>query len=206
MGINMGPDLDTDLFASMSPSGHFLALRIGFAFPIFEQNALPREWIETYSGRGYVLADPVMHWMYSSAGATRWSEIDIPDPRGVRAHAAEFGMVYGAAACCVDDGVQGQRSFGSFTRADREFTDEEIQVLEHNLKALHDSLIPPANLTQAELEALGMVKNGLLMKEIANLLGVSEGAVKQRLKNAKCKLNAKTSTQAATMATSYGLI
>ena len=51
-----------------------------------------------------------------------------------------------------------------------------------------------------------MVKDGLLMKEIADLLGVSEGAVKQRLKNAKLKLGAKTGTHAATMATSFGLI
>lgn len=206
MGMNMGLDLDTDLFASMSPSGHFLALRIGFAFPIFEQNSLPREWVECYSSHGYVLADPVMHWLYSSSGAIRWSEIDFPDPRGVRDHAAEFGMRFGVAVCCADTGPQGQRSFGSFTRADREFDDPEIETLEHNLKALHDSLVPPTNLTRAELEALGMVKNGLLMKEIADLLGVSEGAVKQRLKNAKSKLNAKTSTHAATMATSYGLI
>ncbi len=74
------------------------------------------------------------------------------------------------------------------------------------LLTLHQQMVPPTNLTRAELEALGMVKNGLLMKEIADLLGVSEGAVKQRLKNAKTKLKAKTSTHAATMATTFGLI
>jgi len=71
---------------------------------------------------------------------------------------------------------------------------------------IHIEMVPPTNLTAAELEALRMVKNGLLMKEIANLLGVTEGAVKQRLKNAKTKLGAKTSTHAATKATSFGLI
>lgn len=206
MGMNMGLDVDTGGFAAMSPAGHFLALRIGFAFPIFEQNSLPPAWIETYSSRGLVLADPVMHWLYSNTGATRWSEINIDDPRGVMNQAAGFGLVYGVAVCCADAGPHGQRSFGSFSRSDREFEDAEIEALEMSLRALHDSLLPPSNLTKAELEALGMVKNGLLMKEIADLLGVSEGAVKQRLKNAKCKLNAKTSTQAATMATSYGLI
>lgn len=205
-GIKSLFDVDADMFAVLSPSGYFFALRIGFAFPMFEKNALPQEWVECYNSQGYVLADPVMHWLYSSSGATRWSEIDFPDPRGVLDQAAEFGMRFGAAVCCADTGPQGQRSFGSFTRADREFTDPEIETLEHNLKALHESLVPPKNLTRAELEALGMVKNGLLMKEIADLLGVSEGAVKQRLKNAKSKLNAKTSTHAATMATSYGLI
>jgi LuxR family transcriptional regulator len=61
-------------------------------------------------------------------------------------------------------------------------------------------------LTRAELEALRMVKDGLLVKEIAGILGVTEGAVKQRLKNAKLKLGAKTSTQAATMASDFGLV
>lgn len=206
MGMNMGFDVDTDLFAALSPAGHFLALRIGFAFPIFEQNLLPPEWIECYGTRGYVLADPVMNWLYASTGAIRWSEIDFPDHRNVMDHAAEFGLRYGVAVCCRDTGSHGQRSFGSFCRSDREFEDGEIAALKQNLQSLHDSLVPPSNLTKAELEALGMVKNGLLMKEIADLLNVSEGAVKQRLKNAKFKLNAKTSTHAATMATSYGLI
>ena len=58
----------------------------------------------------------------------------------------------------------------------------------------------------AELETLGLVKNGLLMKEIACILNVSESAIKQRLKNARLKLNAKTGPQAAAMATMFGMI
>jgi LuxR family transcriptional regulator len=41
---------------------------------------------------------------------------------------------------------------------------------------------------------------------MAETLGVSEGAIKQRLKNAKSKLNANNSTQAVTLAMDYGLI
>lgn len=202
----MGLDVNTDRVSQLAPAGHFLALRIGFAFPIFEQNALPKAWIERYSERGLVLADPVMHWMYQNTGATRWSEIEIEDPRGVLAQAALFGMEYGVAVCVTDQSPTGQRSFGSFARSDREFFDSEIMELAGELQAMHASLVPPTNLTKAELEALGMVKDGLLMKEIADMLGVSEGAVKQRLKNAKSKLKAKTGTHAATMATSFGLI
>tara|TARA_B110000977_G_C10850713_1_gene405683 strand:- start:4 stop:207 length:204 start_codon:yes stop_codon:yes gene_type:complete len=67
-------------------------------------------------------------------------------------------------------------------------------------------MAPPTNLTMAELEALGMIKDGKRLKEIAFDLGVTEGAVKQRLKNAKTKLGAKTGTQAAALASQYGLI
>jgi LuxR family transcriptional regulator len=51
-----------------------------------------------------------------------------------------------------------------------------------------------------------MIKDGKRLKEIAFDLGVTEGAVKQRLKNAKTKLGAKTGTQAAALASQYGLI
>ncbi len=179
---------------------------MGFVFPVYEEKTLSEKWMERYRGGGYVLSDPVMHWMYENVGAIRWSAIRHEDPRGVLAIAAQYGMKYGVAVCCIDPGEGSQRSFGSFARADREFTDQEIVTLHDLVEDLHVELLPPTNLTKAELEALKMVKNGLLMKEIANLLGVSEGAVKQRLKNAKLKLKAKTSTHAAALATTFGLI
>lgn len=205
MGMNMGFELDTRQVEDLAPGGHFLALRIGFAFPMVEHNTLPRKWVEHYQARGLVMVDPVMTWLYANTGVVRWSEIDNDDPRDVMGQAEEFGLNYGVAIS-HHDSRGNERSFGSFARPDREFEDAEIEVLESIVRIMHDSLIPPANLTNAELEALGMVKNGLLMKEIADLLGVSEGAVKQRLKNAKNKLKAKNSTHAASMATSYGLI
>ena len=199
-------DDGTDKLSTLSPTGYFLAVRMGFVFPVYEKKTLPAKWIDQYTSRGFVLSDPVMHWMYQNIGAKRWSEISFDDPRGVLAQAGRHGLNYGVAICCADTGDGGQRSFGSFTRADREFSDQEIGELSGVLKDLHRKMVPPRNLTKAELEALRMVKNGLLMKEIANLLGVSEGAVKQRLKNAKNKLKARTSTHAATMATTFGLI
>jgi LuxR family transcriptional regulator len=51
-----------------------------------------------------------------------------------------------------------------------------------------------------------MVRDGLLLKQIAARLGVSEGAIKQRLKSAKFKLGSKTSSQAVSAAVGYGLI
>ncbi|MFZ1662112.1 MAG: LuxR family transcriptional regulator [Paracoccaceae bacterium] len=193
-------------FALLSPTGYYMALRIGFAFPLVEHNVLPKEWVDHYTRENYMLADPVMRWLYSNSGHVRWSEIKIPDPRGVMKAAARFGLNFGVAVSLDDPGPKGQRSFGSFTRADREFTDSEIAVLTGKLWRLHVALAPPTNLTEAELQALRMVKEGLLIKEIAARLGVSEGAVKQRIKSAKLKLGAKTSSQAVSAATGYGLI
>lgn len=191
---------------SLAPAGHYLALRVGFAYPMEERNEFPAAWIADYTKRGLMLLDPVMRWIYQNRGVVRWSEIDLDDPAGVLTSARTHGLVYGAAVGVADNDARGQRSFGSFARSDREFTDDELAQLLREVQALHDSKRPPDNLTKAELEALKMVKDGLLMKEIAGQLGVSEGAVQQRLKNAKMKLNANTSSQAVSMATGYGLI
>ena len=120
--------------------------------------------------------------------------------------AAEHGLRYGVAISCTGRGRDGQRSLGSFARADREFTQEEMRLLTEVLQHLHDAKAPPTGLTDAELEALRMVRDGLLAKEIAALLNITEGAVKLRLRNARRKLGAKTGTQAASMAQAYGLI
>lgn len=193
-------------FSLLAPAGYYIALRVGFAFPVAEHNALPEAWVALYTQRGYMLYDPVVRWSYENSGAARWSEIPLPDPRNVLAQAALHGLRYGVAIACAPSGREGQRSFGSFARSDREYEDEEIEILQSKLLRLHEATAPPNNLTRAELEALSMVRDGLLLKEIANRLGVTEGAIKQRLKSAKLKLDAKTSSQAVSVAVGYGLI
>ncbi len=192
--------------SDLGSGGFLIAIRMGFFFPVFETNTFPEKWSERYTARGYMVADPVLRWCYDNVGATRWSAMNLEDPRGVMEQARLYGLEYGVAVSCIDPSSRSQRSFGSFARSDREFPEAEIVELAEMVEDIHIEMVPPTNLTAAELEALRMVKNGLLMKEIANLLGVTEGAVKQRLKNAKTKLRAKTSTQAATLATTFGLI
>ncbi|MCC7320485.1 MAG: autoinducer binding domain-containing protein [Rubellimicrobium sp.] len=171
-----------------------------------EINALPTDWVECYTRERFMLFDPVIRWSYQSSGAIRWSEIAIADPRGILEQARAHGLLFGAAVAVHDEGGTGQRSFGSFLRADREYREDEMAALFAHLEGLHQDRKPPSNLTQAEIEALRMVKDGLRLKQIAHELGVTEGAVKQRLKNAKAKLGAATGTQAATLARGYGLI
>lgn len=193
-------------FSNVAPAGYYLALRVGFAFPVFEENVLPKEWVKTYTSQGFMLYDPLMRWVYDNTGATRWSDINTDDPREVLKQAAQHSLNFGAVISFQDDDQTGQRSFGTFARSDREFTDEEILFLQSRIQQMHIESIPPTNLTNAEKEVLVMVKNGMFLKEIAASLSVSEGAIKQRLKNAKNKLKAKNSTQAAAMALEYGLI
>ena len=198
----VGP-ADIRMLASV---GYYIALRVGFAFPMEEVNVLPSDWVEHYTRQRFMLSDPVIRWTYGNTGAIRWSEITIDDPRQVLAQARTFGLHYGVSVSVFDKNPEGQRSFGSFLRRDREFDDAEIRVLHSYVVRLHHEKAPPTNLTAAELQALRMVKDGKRLKQIAHELGVSEGAVKQRLKNAKTKLGAATGAQAATRASGFGLI
>ena len=202
MSCLLGPqELD-----QIAPSGYYVALRIGFAFPMDEVNALPEEWVAHYTKQRFMLFDPAVRWAYSHVGAVRWSELSQDDPKKILAQARTFGLRFGLTVAVLDQGADGQRSFASFTRNDREFSQIEVKLLQAYVTRRHNDTAPPTNLTQAELEALGMVKDGKRLKQIAFELSVSEGAVKQRLKNAKLKLGAKTGTQAAALANQFGLI
>lgn len=192
--------------AALAPAGHYLALRLGFAFPIEEINALPSAWVEEYSRSGYAPFDPLMRWVYAELGVCRWSAVAQPDHRGILLRAQAHGLRYGAVVSVLDSGPGGQRSFGTFARLDREFTDEELVLLGSYVQARHEAMRPPQNITEAEIEALRLIKEGQRLKQIAYQLGVTEGAVKQRLKNARVKLSAKTGAEAISRAAAFGLI
>ena len=197
----------SSLFARLAPAGYHIALRIGFAFPLEDVNHLSDAWVQHYTTHRFVLTDPVLRWNYANIGTKRWSEIDISnDSNDVIGQAKQFGMNFGAAVSVSSGTQSGQRSFGMFARRDREFLDEELLSLFEGVRQLHDQMSPPQNLTDAELQAVRMLRDGMRLKQIAHELDRSEGAVKQRLKNAKGKLGANTSVQAASLAENYGLI
>ncbi len=171
-----------------------------------EHNHLPADWVREYTASGLLVHDPAMAWVYGNCGVSRMSCLGLADSQGVLDLAKEHGLNFGAVASCVDAGDASQRTFGLFFRSDREYSDREVECLGTSLGAAHRAYARPRNLTSAELATLNLVKNGLLMKEIASQLGVSESAIKQRLKNARIKLNAKTGSQAAVRATMLGMI
>jgi LuxR family transcriptional regulator len=193
-------------FSEFANAGFYIAFRVEFLLPEYEHNSLPRAWVHKYTQQGLMMQDPVMRWIYGHTGKIRWSEIDIPDTHGVLTRAAEHDLAFGLVISSIDTEVTGLRSFGNFCRSDREFLDQEIEELERRLELLFEDLTAPTDLTEAELEALRLVKDGLLIKEVAHELGISEGAVKQRLRAAKDKLGARTTPHAVSVASNFGLI
>lgn len=194
------------MFGSLAPAGFYIAVRVGFAFPMVEHNHLPASWVREYGASGLIVHDPAMAWAYKHCGVARCSALGEEDTQGVLELAKNHGLNFGAVASCVDENDASQRSFGFFFRSDREYESVELELLGTSLVGMHQAHAQPKKLTAAEIETLSLVKNGLLMKEIALLLGISESAIKQRLKNARLKLNAKTGPQAAATATMLGVI
>jgi LuxR family transcriptional regulator len=190
----------------LAPAGHYIAIRVTFAFPMVEQNRLPEAWVREYTVSGLGVYDPAMVWAHQNQGYVRMRDLAARDSQGVLELAKYHGLNFGAAVCCSDSDLGAGRSFGFFFRSDRDYATDELEQLHAVVLEMHRAHARPKNLTEAELETLGLVKNGLLMKEIASALGVSESAVKQRLRNARLKLNAKTGTQAAARATMLGMI
>ncbi|MCU0802922.1 MAG: LuxR family transcriptional regulator [Rhodobacteraceae bacterium] len=184
----------------MAPAGFYLALRVGFTFPEDELNRLPDQWVDYYTRHGLVVHDPLMKWVYGQQGAARWSDIDMPDPHSVRLAAKAHGLDYGAVASATTANERGKRSYGLFFRSDRDFDESDLINLRILLDTLHSGSKLERNLTANEIEALQMLASGLRLQQIADRLGISESAVKARLNNAKVKLGARTTSQAASLA------
>ena len=184
----------------IAPAGFYVALRVGFSFPEEEINQLPQTWVEFYTTHGLVVQDPAMRWVYGNVGGLRFSDMTLPDPHLVRAHAAIFGLEHGAVISVLTPIDKGRRSYGMFFRHDRDFSDDEIDALHQILRGLHHSGEGERGLTDAEIEALKLQSQGLRLKQIAAQLGISESAVKARLNNVKRKLGARTQSQAASIA------
>lgn len=187
----------------LAPAGYFLALHIRFAAPLMTFQTYSKDWIDHYSCNAYALRDPMVAWGISRSGATRWSEIDLPDPFNIMAEARTFGLSYGL---CVSCGPMSSRTVAGVARGDREFADEEVSAITGLVLRLHHLTQPPDNLTQAEKEALWVVASGDRYAAGAARLGISESALKARLATARRKLFARTTAEALQRAWDYRLI
>ena len=191
-------------FLQIAQAGFYVALRLGFYSPEDELNAFPEGFVDLYTARGLALQDPLMRWTFVNQGVARWSGIDLADPAGVMARYRQYGMRFGATICLAGRGQVPKKSFGIFARSDREFTDDELRDLREMLTTLHVN--EPQSLTESQVEVLRMLSTGMRYKQMAYALGISESAVKARLRGAAQRMNAKTAAQAATVAASRGML
>lgn len=203
MTTMLGLDHGLAQLSDLAPKGYALGLHIRFAAAHLMIQTYDPRWSEIYTERGYMLADPTVFWGFGHDGAARWSEIDIPDPQNVLGQAADYGLKYGIA---VSAGPISSRTIGGFARGDREFTDDEIGRITALVNTLHDQSTPPDQLTPAQRMALRLIAKGSRHAEAAALLGISESALKARLRSARERLFVRTTAEAIQRAQEYNLL
>ncbi len=187
----------------MASGGYFVGLHIRFTAPLMSFQTYDQAWLDHYTENGLVLRDPMTAWGFSTTGAIRWSDERLPDPFGLFKEAAQFGLRYGVTIAC---GPIKSRSIASFTRGDREFSDEEIAHISEIVHRLHDMTQPPDELTKAQIEALRCIAGGDRHAAAAAKLGISESALKARVTSARQRLMARTTAEAIQRAKDYRLL
>jgi LuxR family transcriptional regulator len=187
----------------LAPHGYAVGLHIRFATPLVYYSKYPPKWVEYYNANSYYLRDPLVFWGIGTTGTRRWSEIPLPDPFGLLKKAAGFGMKFGAVSSY---GPITSRSMAGICSSEREFTEEEMDVLADITARLHISARPPSELTRAQIEALECIANGDRHAAAAAKLGISESAFKARLTSARIRLEARTTSEALRKAREYRLL
>ncbi|MBT2129522.1 autoinducer binding domain-containing protein [Aliiroseovarius lamellibrachiae] len=198
-----GLDQGLAKLADLSPKGYALGLHIRFASAHLMIQTYDARWTEIYTEKGYMLADPMVFWGFGTEGAIRWSALDLPDPHDILGQAASFGLTYGVA---VSFGPTSSRTIGGFARGDREYTDAEIAAIQDIVQDLHVKSTPPEQLTSAQRMALRLIAKGSRHTEAAALLGISESALKARLRSARERLFVRTTAEAIQRAQEYNLL
>lgn len=120
---------------TLSPSGFAIAFHIRLTSPDFLFQTYPKEWIDIYSEKGYVMVDPIVRWGFTHIGSMRWSGLGDLDDQNILKQSLAYGMAYGVAIATETDG---SRSVAGFARPDREFSDAEITDLTAYVQDLHD--------------------------------------------------------------------
>lgn len=197
-----GLDFGLAKLSELCPAGYALGLHIRFASAQIMVNTYDPLWIEVYTRHGYMLCDPLVSWGFGTEGVVRWSALDHPDPHRVMDQARDYGLRYGIA---VSHGPVSSRTIGGFARSDREFSDPEINEIVDLVRVLHRQSTPPDRLTGPQVEALRLIAKGFRHSEAADRIGISESALKARLRTARERLLCRTTAEAIQRAIEYKL-
>ena len=107
--------------------------------------------MDHYSQAGLVMHDPVVRWGLQNVGHLRWSDLAGIDDAGVFQQARDHGLMNGAGVSVVESE---SRTIGAFARADREYTDEEIEEIAEGLERLHRTTLGIERISPRDRKAL----------------------------------------------------
>ncbi|SDE81288.1 autoinducer binding domain-containing protein [Limimaricola pyoseonensis] len=194
---------DFDALAQLAPAGCAAVMRVSKGRPLHLENRYPEEWRATYDRKSYFLRDPTIFWGLANDGVIDWDDPVLVDHGGVMADAKAHGLRFGAT---VATGTAESRSFCGVARKDRPFARAELDEVLHQLQILHAEPCAELRVTPAQIEALELMAAGERHARAAARIGISESALKARLKSARDSLAARTTAEAVHAAQARGLI
>lgn len=164
----------------------------------------PVKWQLIYQKRLYITYDPILKFASrANGGDSRWSELDMLGSKAFMKSARAYGLVYGAVfARRVASGV----SLLSTARTDRELEDREIETLSDIATSFFAEIGERSPLTPKHIEVIQCLANGLNVEQAAHQLGLTESAVKTRLKKARDLTGVPTNTGLAVYCTKKFLV
>lgn len=116
-------------------AGFAIGLHLTYTSPRYMLQSYPASWSERYTRNGYLMMDPTVHWGLENHGWIRWTDLAGLDVDGILSEAAGHGLHYGVTSSVF---ARGSRSIASFSRADRDYTEDEAMVLHDRMGELHD--------------------------------------------------------------------
>ena len=144
------PDLLLALM-EQAPAGFAIGLHVRYQAPTLMFQTYPAAWLEEYSRAGLVLQDPTIVWAAAHRGVVSWQDLKDQDPARVFVRARAHGIAHGFAVS-LERG--GSHSLASFTRGDRDFTPEEVEMIRALMIRLHDATASATPLAPETPEAL----------------------------------------------------
>lgn len=198
------------LFDSLGPMGYAIALNVRNVTPELYYSTFPARWIERYTKQSFMMADPVIDYMYRNAGAVRWSE--IKHSRGPSKTeqflqvSREEGLSFGAAVVRRNATEPSVKSLISVCRSDRELTGDEIGQLEESFDLLLRKIDLQRTLSRRQREVLELMARGATRQDCAGILAVSPDTIKRDVELARKFLGARNVVEAVALATVRKLI
>lgn len=196
-------DLEIGTVHRIASAGSFIGVSFTFSNPTATFISYPVDWVNYYTDNTLSVVDPLLSWTLSNEGIKRWSEIDSDDPHNVKEKARSFGLSFGASCSII---IGGKRSVATYAKSDGEFTDTELYILENSLKKIHIACFPDRDLTDLERITLYHHSKGTSSKKVAEIMGVGNQTIVQRMVTIRAKLGVKTNIEAVLLADRLNLM
>lgn len=116
--------------------GFALAVHIRLTRPSILYQTYAQDWSDTYSERGYMLSDPVVHWGLMNTGWVEWESLTGQDPAGVIAAAKAHGLTNGWTYAV---GSASSRTIAGLPRSGAPFSAAERAEMGGIVDAIHET-------------------------------------------------------------------